>query len=244
MKRIASDLAQALGLRARIGIGVATRADAEDLWPGEAPAMTRAIATRRAEFATGRSAARRALRDAGLLPLPIPISPDRSPQWPRGVLGSITHHGDEALAIVAARHCGLAGLGLDMEPLDDLPADLWQAVLTPPELHWLSRQAEAARGTLARMIFSAKEATYKAFYPLTGRVVGFDAMMIVPHPDAACFAAQLRIGFGPYAPDTRLRGPLLTDAGRIVTAMALPPAEECGQNAAAIPDMEMECFRA
>ncbi|MGR3618573.1 MAG: 4'-phosphopantetheinyl transferase family protein [Roseovarius sp.] len=241
MTGLITELEGALG--ARIGIGQARLDEAEDLRPEEASAMARATPARRAEFAAGRSAARAGLRAIGLVPFPIPMAPDRSPDWPRGVTGSITHDGDTALAIVT-RYQGVAGLGLDMEPHEDLPCDLWETVLTPAETCWLSMRDAAARGPLARMIFSAKEASYKALYPLTGAVVGFDAMTICPDPDWRRFMARLNIGFGPYGPGTELTGHLLTHADRIVTALVLPPADECGQNRAAIPDMEMQCFHA
>ncbi|MGR3638617.1 4'-phosphopantetheinyl transferase family protein [Alterinioella nitratireducens] len=241
MRGLVADLAHALG--GRIGIGQARLGDGDDLRPEEAAAMARATPARRAEFAAGRTAARAGLRAIGLVPLPIPMAPDRSPIWPRGVIGSISHDGDQAMAIVT-RYQGVAGLGLDMEPHEDLPCDLWETVLTPAETCWLTMRDAAARGPLARMIFSAKEASYKALYPLTGAVVGFDAMTIRPDPDRRRFTARLNIGFGPYGPGTELTGHLLTHADRIVTALVLPPADECGQNRAAIPDMEMQCFHA
>ena len=237
-----NDLIRLFATRHRIGVGRARAGEAHDLWPEERRAMARATPPRRAEFAAGRAAARAALRGIGLLPFAIPMAADRAPVWPRGVVGSITHHGGDCLAIVA-RNQWLAGLGLDLEARAELPGDLWPEVLTAPELAWLALQDQPDRGLLARIIFSAKEATYKALYPITGRVVGFDAMTIRPDPDSCRFRARLAIGFGAFARGTLLHGHILQDGAHVLTALALPHLAECGRNAAVIPDMEMECFQ-
>jgi 4'-phosphopantetheinyl transferase EntD len=238
-----NDLIRLFGTRHRIGVGRTSTGVAHDLWPEERRAMARATAKRRAEFAAGRAAARAALRGIGLVPFAIPMAADRAPVWPRGVVGSITHHDGDCLAIVA-RNQRLAGLGLDLEARADLPGDLWDEVLTAPEMAWLTSQIKPDRGLLARIIFSAKEAAYKALYPVTGKVVGFDAMVIHPDPDTGRFSARLATGFGAYGLGTILHGYIFQDRGYVLTALALPLPTECGQIAAVIPDMEMECFRA
>ncbi len=241
MKQLADDLLRLFGTRHRIGVGCARAGAAHDLWPEERQAMARATPDRRAEFAGGRAAARAALRGIGLLPFAIPMAADRAPVWPRGVAGSITHHDGACLAI-AARDQRLGGLGLDLEARADLPGDLWPEILTGAEGDWLAAQAPGSRGGLVRMIFSAKEATYKALYPVSGRVVGFDAMTIRPDPEAGRFTARLSIGFGPYGAGTVLRGHILQAGPHVLSALAVPRPGEYGEIAAAIPDMEMECF--
>jgi len=241
MTAIKDDLLRLFGTRYRIGVGRASAGDAYDLWPEERAAMARATPARRAEFAAGRAAARAALHGIGRLPFAIPMAADRAPVWPRGVVGSISHHDGECLAIVA-RQQRLDGLGLDLEARTDLPGDLWPEILTGAEMDWLGAQPPARRGGLARIIFSAKEATYKALYPLAGRVVGFDAMTIQPDADAGRFRAHLAIGFGPYRAGRVLPGHILRAGPHVLTALALPRTGEYGQIAAAIPDMEMECF--
>ena len=241
MNALKDDLLRLFGTRHRIGVGQTSSDAAHDLWPGERAAMARATPARRAEFAAGRAAARAALCGIGLLPFAIPMAPDRAPVWPRGVVGSITHHDGDCLAIVARKQ-RLGGLGLDLEARADLPGDLWPEILTGDELDWLNAQTPASRGLLARIIFSAKEASYKALYPVSGRVVGFDAMTIQPDLDAGQFTAHLATGFGPYGSGRVLRGHILQAEAHVLTALALLRAGECGQIAAPIPDMEMECF--
>lgn len=227
----------------RIGVGEAQAGDDHGFWPGEARAMARATPERQAEFAAGRAAARAALRGLGLVPFAIPMGADRAPVWPSGVVGSITHHGGQCLAVVA-RRMSFGGLGIDLEPLAPLPADLLPEILTAGEALWLQDQPADRRGTLARIIFSAKESTYKALYPQIREVVGFDAMEIRPDPEAGRFQARLTRAFGAVPAGSRLEGLVLCASGHVVTLMTLPAAGECGGNVAPIAQTEMECFQA
>lgn len=241
MNMLLDQLTQKLGEHLRLGVGAAQSRDACDLWPAEEKAMARATPARRAEFAAGRTAARQAMRAIGALPSEIPMAADRSPIWPRGIIGSISHHDGQCVAI-AARRRAAGGLGVDLDSTVDLPGDLWSEILTTSECNWLSEQPEKTRGGLAKQIFSAKEAAYKALYPLSGRVVGFDAMTILPDPTHARFTAILQTSFGSVPAGTRLQGHMFTAQGHVLTALALPADVKCGQNAAAIPNLEMECF--
>lgn len=225
-----------------LGFGEARVGEGHDFWPGESRALARATPARQAEFAAGRAAARRALRAIGMVPFAIPMGVDRAPVWPSGLVGSITHHEGRCIA-VAARRTSLAGLGLDLAAMDPLAEDLWPTVLTDADRAWLSSQAAPLRGGYAQMIFSAKEATYKALYPQIRRVVGFDAMEIVPDLARNRFTVHLRIPFGPYKAGGRLQGQLFCRDGLICTLVALPLSGECGGNVARNAEMEMECFQ-
>lgn len=226
----------------KLGFGEARAADNHGFWPGESPMLAKATPARQAEFGAGRAAARQALRAIGLVPFAIPMGSDRAPVWPAGVVGSITHDDGLCLA-VAARRSSLAGLGIDLEPLDPLPRDLWPTVLTAADRVWLSTQDVDLRGAYARMIFSAKEATYKALYPQTRRIVGFDAMDIRPDLARGRFSATLRIAFGALRAGSCLQGQLMCSKGHICTLMAVPIPAECGANVARNAEMEMECFQ-
>jgi 4'-phosphopantetheinyl transferase EntD len=67
-------------------------------------------------------------------------------------------------------------LGVDIEPATPLDPDLVAVICTPAERAWLAGETDP--GLAAKMIFSAKEAVYKAQYPLTGKVIGFDAVTL------------------------------------------------------------------
>ncbi|WP_230801723.1 4'-phosphopantetheinyl transferase family protein [Seohaeicola saemankumensis] len=157
------------------------------LLPIEEVAMRRAVPSRRAEFTAGRAAARLALQRLGLPPAAIPSAPDRSPVWPAGVTGSISHAAGLCVAVLLRDPA--ATLGLDIEEATPLDEDLWPLVLTPSELLSLDTHPPAQRGRIAKRIFSIKEAAYKAQFPLTGAVIGFQALEVTP--DFTTHTAQI-----------------------------------------------------
>jgi len=61
------------------------------LFPEEEAVIANAVDKRRREFATARACARAALAKLGLPPVPIVPGFRGAPQWPSGVVGSITH---------------------------------------------------------------------------------------------------------------------------------------------------------
>jgi len=77
-------------------------ASISDLFLEEKQAVDRAVPKRQREFAAGRMAARQAMAQIGKTPAPIPVNTDRSPHWPEGVVGSISHSLEIAVAVVAS----------------------------------------------------------------------------------------------------------------------------------------------
>ena len=146
---------------------------------------------RRAEFATGRHCARLAL--ASLSPalgrMPVLADARGAPVWPAGVVGSITHCPGWTGA-VAARSSngvpvlgrGVRSLGLDAEPVAPLPPGVLEVVASPDERESLEQLAglggERPGIPWDTLLFAAKEATYKAWYPLAGTVVAHDAVHV------------------------------------------------------------------
>lgn len=128
-----------------------------DLHPAEQALLTGMAPGRAGEFAAGRSCARVALQRLGAAG-PVLIRRDGAPGWPEGVRGSITHKPDLAMA-VAARSDLVGGLGLDLEEALELSAAVRTVVLTAGERDRLPQGGAA--GTVARLLFSAKEAYYK-----------------------------------------------------------------------------------
>jgi 4'-phosphopantetheinyl transferase EntD len=136
----------------------------DDLFPDEAAAVAQAVAVRRREFASARALARNAMRAVGLAAGPLPRNPDRSPAWPDGVAGSISHC--RHLAAVAVSR-DLPSIGVDVECTHRLRPGTLPAILTAAEL------ARAPVEPEATALFSAKEAIFKAIYPVTGRRAEF-----------------------------------------------------------------------
>lgn len=172
------------------------------------------IPARQAEFAAGRRAARAAMAQLGAVPCAVPMGPDRAPRWPPGILGSISHGGGVCLSAVA-RIGRLAALGIDIEPDEDLPADLWDEVLSPDEAAWC--HDGPAPGRAARLIFSAKESAYKAQYPLSRQLFGFDGMAVSVTADR--LTVRFTRAAGPFRAGDMLGGRSVRARGLILTAI-------------------------
>jgi len=138
------------------------------LYESESAAIARAVTHRQQEFATGRWLARRAMAALALPAAAVDKGEDRSPRWPDGCLGAISHDRDHALALVA-RSGAVRGLGLDLEDAGRITAELHDKLFTAAERSRLAALDALAPG----MLFAAKEAAYKAVYPLVGDFIGF-----------------------------------------------------------------------
>ncbi|MER6846892.1 4'-phosphopantetheinyl transferase superfamily protein [Streptomyces flaveolus] len=143
------------------------------LHPEEEPLVARAVDKRRREFTVVRSCARRAMRKLGVPPQPVLPGDRGAPRWPDGLTGSMTHcHGYCAAAL--ARATDLASLGIDAEPDGPLREGVLPAVSLPGEVERLRRLAGERPGIhWERLLFSAKESVYKAWFPLTGQWLDF-----------------------------------------------------------------------
>lgn len=173
-------LRQRLAERLGPGIGVACTGidgDPQRLYPEEFAAVRRAVPRRQREFAAGRQAARQAMADIGWPPVAIPSALDRSPVWPEGLVGSISHTGRACVAVVGLRE-QVHAIGIDIE--NDLPMDprLWPMICTPEERAFVSTQPTPLQGRLVTWLFSAKEAFYKWQYPQTRRMLDFQDVRV------------------------------------------------------------------
>jgi 4'-phosphopantetheinyl transferase EntD len=160
----------------------------EPLWAAELSAADRMSAKRLREFSAGRQCAREALARLGHAPVALPVGPGRAPLWPAGIIGSISHTAEIAVAVVA-RQAQLRSLGIDVESADPLEHGLRELVCRDDE-----RAALAASGLEpglgAKLIFSAKESLYKCLWPLTGVFLEFHALGIRLDPVRCRFTAS------------------------------------------------------
>ena len=139
--------------------------------PEEEPLIAKSVAKRRNEFITVRYCARLALGELGFPPVPILKGDKGEPCWPDGVVGSLTHCAGYRGAVVG-RGAVVRSVGVDAEPHDVLPDGVLDAISLLEE-----RREMAALPTGVhwdRILFCAKEATYKAWFPLTKRWLGFE----------------------------------------------------------------------
>lgn len=178
--------------------------------PEEEPLIARSVAKRRNEFVTVRYCARQALVDLGMEPVPILKGDKGEPCWPDGVVGSLTHcEGFRGAAV--GRRTEIRSLGIDAEPHDVLPTGVLDAISLPVERHELQALPDGVHWD--RVLFCAKEATYKAWYPLTHRWLGFEDAHITFAVDgsgqAGTFTSQILID-----PAAESGPPLTSLAGR------------------------------
>jgi 4'-phosphopantetheinyl transferase EntD len=179
------------------------------LFDEEAISLGRAVAARRREFRTGRACAREALARLGLADVAIPSGARGEPLWPASVVGSITHCAGYRAAAVA-RASDVRGLGIDAEPHAPLPDGVLDAVSSAAE-----RRALGGAGVCwDRLLFSAKEAVFKAWFPLAGRGLEF-CDVEVAFDDDGTFTARVLVD----GPLRDVRGRWAVDDGLACTAV-------------------------
>lgn len=176
------------------------------LFPEEEAVIARAVAKRRAEFTTVRACARDALAKLGHPPAPLLPGERGAPGWPDGVVGSMTHCPGYRAAVVAGAD-EVAALGIDAEPDAPLPDGVLEAIARPEDLTALAA-LPAGGPAWDRLLFSAKESVYKAWFPVGRRLLDFQEATVAILPDGT-FEARVLV------PAPTLRGrPLTGFSGR------------------------------
>lgn len=161
------------------------------LFPDEAAAIAKAGGNRRREFTTARSCAHRALAGLGVPPSPILRGERGAPRWPVGIVGGITHCSAYRAAAVA-RAAEILAIGIDAELNEPLPDGVLDRISLQPERGMLAELPAGLGICWDRLLFSAKESVYKAWFPLTRRWLGFEDANITINSDGT-FAAALLI---------------------------------------------------
>jgi 4'-phosphopantetheinyl transferase EntD len=201
------------------------------LLPAELFLIEKAVEKRRVEVTNARTCARRALAGLGLGHERTAIlrGAKGQPLWPDGVVGSMTHTKGYYAAAVA-ESAKVRSVGIDAEEHGELPAGVLRHIAFGAELSWIAA-ADSSAVWWERLLFSAKESVYKAWFPLTGRWLGFEDAALEFTADPAdrttgTFRARILVDGtttdgGP--PLTELDGRFLVRGGYVLTAIALPP---------------------
>ena len=190
----------------------------------EEPLIARSVAKRRNEFITVRYCARIALGELGFSAVPILKGEKGEPCWPDGVVGSLTHCAGFRGAVVG-RKGAVRSVGVDSEPHDVLPDGVLDAISLPAERTELA--ALPAGVHWDRILFCAKEATYKAWFPLTKRWLGFEDAHITFDVDesgsAGSFESTILIDAAALSgpPLSSLRGRWSVNRDLVLTAITL-----------------------
>jgi 4'-phosphopantetheinyl transferase EntD len=157
-----------MGLVARLLVPGIFGAEIDDtgqpvaLHPEEEPFVAKAASKRRRDFALGRACARAALAGLGHGDAVIGMGEGGAPLWPAGIVGSITHTSSYAAALAAEARL-FSGIGVDAERVGGVTEELWPRLFDTAERDRLMGLDDASRAILATVIFSAKEACYKAW---------------------------------------------------------------------------------
>jgi 4'-phosphopantetheinyl transferase EntD len=181
---ISAALARLLPARVLIGHRRIAVGDEHALLEAEAAPFARCTLKVRRQSGAARIVARRLLGVIGEPNAALPRSASGAPVWPLGIAGSIAHDDEVAVATVV-RAGYIRGLGIDVEPADALPRELVGIVATATE-----RARYSTAVIESRILFCAKEAVFKAFYPLCGLFLDFHDIEI----DLDAGSARIRDG--------------------------------------------------
>jgi 4'-phosphopantetheinyl transferase EntD len=143
-----------------VGHRLISPGDENALLDEEAASIASPLVEVRRASGAARIVARQLSAGLGYAQSPVPKGASGEPVWPAGIIGSLAHDDRVAVAVVGMRR-DFAGVGIDVEPAMVLPPDMLQLIATPQELRNIDD--DPLRG---RLFFAAKEAVYKAAYPL------------------------------------------------------------------------------
>ena len=137
--------------------------------------------SRKEHYRSGRICAGEVLSKLGTLGQPVLRDPQtREPLWPEGISGAITHSGKWAAA-AAGKTSDVLGIGIDLEDLErQVDSRISRHVCIPEEQKWLQECGEDFLEQNLKIIFSAKESIFKAFFPYTRTYLHFhDARILM-----------------------------------------------------------------
>jgi 4'-phosphopantetheinyl transferase EntD len=197
------------------------------LLPDEAAGLSvGAVAKRVHEFAAGRLCARRALAEFGIVDFPVRVGAKREPLWPDGYVGSITHT-DGLYAAVVGERGRFFGLGLDVEQTGRVSASLQARICVAGEIDWLAGLHSAEASVAATLIFAAKEAFYKAQFPVVREWLYFEDAAIElpdwPAPTGSWLLRPQRAMAIDRVSEFPLRGAYRLAGGFVIAGVAIEP---------------------
>ncbi|NLP38436.1 MAG: 4'-phosphopantetheinyl transferase superfamily protein [Corynebacterium pollutisoli] len=187
------------------------------LHPLEQALVSHSVDVRKAEFGDARWCAHQALRDLGEWDNEPILRGERGmPLWPQDITGSMTHTEGFRAAVVAPR-THVRSMGLDAEPADPLPREVIGSIARPGEMPQLERLRNEGIECADRLLFCAKEATYKAWFPMTHRWLGFEDAEIDIRSDGS-FVSYLLVR---PTPVPFISGRWMVDDGYVIAATAV-----------------------
>ncbi|EKE79326.1 4'-phosphopantetheinyl transferase family protein [Idiomarina xiamenensis] len=142
--------------------------------------IKKAVVKRQAEYLAGRYLSRLAMRQSGLFdsePPQLRTGLLRAPDWPEVVTGSLTHHQSKACAVVLTQPLStenLIGVDTELWLTKQQASEVAESIHNSKELQILLH-AGFTSTEATTLLFSAKEALFKAICPFIGEYFGFKA---------------------------------------------------------------------
>lgn len=196
------------------------QADPAFLHAEELHRIERAVDKRRREFAAGRLLAHGLLDAVGAPRSPLLPDADRVPSWPSGVVGSITHC-QSLCAVAVASASEWSGVGLDVEPAAPMDEALLPQILRDAEFPRIAALPDAVRPFGGILVFSIKEAVYKAIYPQCRVFLEFRQVELAFEGEDGFVAEVLVAGAHPPG-HARICGRFRVADGHVASAVLLP----------------------
>jgi 4'-phosphopantetheinyl transferase EntD len=170
MDHIHSSLKQAINEIAVPGVLIGHRLIAKNdeygLCSEDAEVFAGSVLRRRQASGAARIIARKLLAHRGYPSAALRKLSSGNVDWPKGIIGSLAHDDRVAVAAVADSR-DVYALGIDIEPRESLPFSI-DIIAAPSEC---LKAVDVSY--FGRLLFSAKEAVYKAVYPLDGAFLDF-----------------------------------------------------------------------
>ena len=138
-------------------------------------AISQSVDKRKAEYFAGRYLVSKELQNLGFSHQPLEQNVDRSPRLPSDVIGSISHSNDLAtVAVLPSSNTNRENIGLDIQHLisSEVCDDIENMVATVQEVDLVVRYG-LTRAEAVTLLFSAKEAIYKALARFVSRGLDF-----------------------------------------------------------------------
>jgi enterobactin synthetase component D len=169
----------------------------DQLHTEETMIISKAIDKRRYEFSAGRLCARNALQQIGIDNCTLTQGENGEPIWPDQITGSISHSNKWAAAAISTTK-EIMAIGFDIETINRISSDILKRIITDTEKEQLEKKDKQKAQEYSALIFSAKEAIYKALSKLYNKTLRFKDVSIIPKEDSTKFEIELNEELNPF----------------------------------------------
>ena len=182
--------------------------------------LTNSSVIRKNDFLAGRYCAYQAAKVQGYELKSLPSNSTREPLWPLDLKGSISHSKRMAISCVSTS-ADILSIGIDAEEILDmhLGSDFQDTIASSEELI-LVRGLQDRRALT--ILFSAKEALYKALFPITKAFIDFkEVRLLALDLDSKTFELEL------IQTNKKFYGTFKEIAETIITMVTIPSEKVC-----------------